>query len=58
LLGSYIWATFNIKSIMEERIEQLKAQEAQLQMQLDEIRFLIQGYENTLKKNEEDTKKD
>jgi hypothetical protein len=33
---------------MEERIEQLKAQEAQLQMQLDEIRFLIQGYENTL----------
>jgi hypothetical protein len=57
LLGSYIWATFNIKSIMEERIEQLKAQEAQLQMQLDEIRFLIQGYENTLKKNE-DTKKD
>jgi hypothetical protein len=58
LLGSYIWATFNIKSIMEERIEQLKAQEAQLQMQLDEIRFLIQGYENTLKKNEEDTTKD
>jgi hypothetical protein len=43
---------------MEERIEQLKAQEAQLQMQLDEIRFLIQGYENTLKKNEEDTTKD
>jgi hypothetical protein len=56
LLGSYIWATFNIKSIMEERIEQLKAQEAQLQMQLDEIRFLIQGYENTLKKNEDTTK--
>jgi len=43
---------------MEERIEQLKAQEAQLQMQLDEIRFLIQGYENTLKKNEEANKED
>jgi hypothetical protein len=41
---------------MEERIEQLKAQEKQLQMQLDEIRFLIQGYENTLAKNEADTK--
>jgi len=41
---------------MEERIEQLKAQEKQLQMQLDEIRFLIQGYENTLKQNEADTK--
>ena len=41
---------------MEERIEQLKAQEKQLQMQLDEIRFLIQGYENTLKANEADTK--
>ena len=44
---------------MEERIEQLKAQEKQLQMQLDEIRFLIQGYENTLaKQNEEADTKD
>ena len=34
---------------MKERLEQLKAQEAQLQLQLDEVRFLIQGYENTLK---------
>jgi hypothetical protein len=44
---------------MEERIEQLKAQEKQLQMQLDEIRFLIQGYVNTLEKqNEEADTKD
>ena len=43
---------------MEERIEQLKVQEKQLQMQLDEIRFLIQGYENTLKANEEADTKD
>ena len=43
---------------MEERIEQLKAQEKQLQMELDEIRFLIQGYENTLKANEEADTKD
>lgn len=42
---------------MKERIEQLKAQEAQLQMQLDEVRFLIQGYENTLKANEQTDKK-
>ena len=41
---------------MKERLEQLKAQEKQLQMQLDEIRFLIQGYENTLKANEADKK--
>jgi len=44
---------------MEERIEQLKLQEKQLQMQLDEIRFLIQGYVNTLEKqNEEADTKD
>jgi hypothetical protein len=43
---------------MKERIEQLKAQEAQLQMQLDEVRFLIQGYENTLKANEQTDKED
>ena len=41
---------------LEERIEELKVQEARTQMQLDEIRFLIQGYENTLAKNEADTK--
>jgi hypothetical protein len=35
--------------VIKQRIEQLKAQEANLQLQLDEIRYLIQGYENTLK---------
>ena len=35
--------------VINQRIEQLKAQEATLQLQLDEIRYLIQGYENTLK---------
>ena len=39
---------------MKERLEQLKKQEEQLQLQLDEIRFLIQGYENTIKKHEEE----
>ena len=44
---------------LEERIDELKVQEARLQMQLDEIRFLIQGYVNTLEKqNEEADKKD
>jgi hypothetical protein len=43
---------------LEERIEELKIQEARLQMQLDEIRYVKQGYENTLKANEEATKED
>ena len=41
---------------LEERIEELKIQEARLQMQLDEVRYVKQGYENTLKANEADTK--
>jgi hypothetical protein len=41
------------KEIINQRIEQLKAQEANLQLQLDEIRYLIQGYENTLKESQE-----
>jgi hypothetical protein len=41
------------KEIITQRIEQLEAQEANLQLQLDEIRFLIQGYENTLKESQE-----
>jgi hypothetical protein len=41
------------KEVIQQRIEQLKAQEANLQLQLDEIRFLIQGYENTLKESQE-----
>jgi len=44
---------------LEERIEELKIQEAQTLMQLDEIRFVIQGYVNTLEKqNEEADTKD
>jgi hypothetical protein len=39
---------------MKERLEQLKAQEAQLQLQLDEVRFLIQGYENTIKAQQDE----
>jgi hypothetical protein len=41
------------KEIITQRMEQLKAQEANLQLQLDEIRYLIQGYENTLKESQE-----
>jgi hypothetical protein len=41
------------KELITQRIEQLKAQEANLQLQLDEIRYLIQGYENTLKESQE-----
>jgi hypothetical protein len=41
------------KEFIAQRIEQLKAQEATLQLQLDEIRYLIQGYENTLKESKE-----
>jgi len=38
---------------IEERIEELKIQEARLQMQLDEVRYVKQGYENTLKAQDE-----
>lgn len=38
---------------LEERIEELKIQEARLQMQLDEVRYVKQGYENTLKAQQE-----
>jgi len=34
---------------IEERIEELKIQEARLQMQLAEVQYVKQGYENTLK---------
>lgn len=40
-------------SNLEQRLEQLKAQQANLQLQLDEIAFLIQGYENTIRANEQ-----
>lgn len=43
---------------LEERIEELKAQEARTQMQLDEIRYVKQGYENTLKAQKEKESED
>ncbi len=36
------------KELIEKRLEQLKEQAMNLQLQLDEVNFLIQGYENTL----------
>jgi hypothetical protein len=42
---------------LEERIEELKVQEARTQMQLDEIRYVKQGYENTLKAQKEESEK-
>ena len=34
---------------LQQRLEQLKQQEASLLMQLDEVKVLINAYENTLK---------
>jgi hypothetical protein len=42
---------------LEERIEELNVQEARTQMQLDEIRYVKQGYENTLKAQAEEAEK-
>ena len=42
---------------LEERIEELKVQESRTQMQLDEIRYVKQGYENTLKAQAEEAEK-
>ena len=39
----------------QQRLEQLQAQEASLVQQLDEIRFLIVGYKNTIKQQEDKT---
>jgi len=39
----------------QQRLEQLQAQEKQLTMQLDEVRFLIVGYQNTIKQEQEKT---
>jgi len=39
----------------QQRLEQLQAQEASLVMQLDEVRFLIVGYQNTIKQEQEKT---
>jgi hypothetical protein len=38
---------------MKERLEQLKQQRESLAMQIEEISFLITGYENTIKAQEE-----
>jgi len=45
----------NTMSNHQQRLEQLQAQEASLVMQLDEIRFLIVGYQNTIKQEQEKT---
>jgi hypothetical protein len=37
---------------LQQRLEQLKQQEASLLMQLDEIKVLINAYENTIKEKE------
>jgi hypothetical protein len=37
---------------LQQRLEQLKQQEAGLLMQLDEIKVLINAYENTIKEKE------
>jgi hypothetical protein len=37
---------------LQQRLEQLKQQEAALLMQLDEIKVLINAYENTIKEKE------
>lgn len=38
--------------MLKERLEQLKAQKQTLQLQLEEISFLIHGYENTIAEQE------
>ena len=37
---------------LQARLDQLKAQEAQVLMQLDELRVLISAYENTIKESD------
>ena len=37
---------------LQQRLEQLKQQQAALLMQLDEIKVLINAYENTIKEKE------
>jgi hypothetical protein len=37
---------------LQQRLEALKQQEANLLMQLDEVRVLVSAYENTLNKDE------
>jgi hypothetical protein len=37
---------------LQQRLEQLQQQQASLLMQLDEVKVLINAYENTLKEKE------
>ena len=37
---------------LQQRLDALKQQEANLLMQLDEVRVLVSAYENTLKEND------
>jgi hypothetical protein len=37
---------------LQQRLEQLQEQQASLLMQLDEVKVLINAYENTLKEKE------
>ena len=39
---------------LQARLEQLRQQEGQILMQLDEVRVLINAYENTIKQKEEE----
>ena len=39
---------------LQARLEQLRQQEGQIIMQLDEVRVLINAYENTIKQKEEE----
>lgn len=43
---------------LEQRLNQLKEQQAMLTLQLDEINFLIKGYENTLQAQAEPVKEE
>lgn len=38
---------------MEERLKQLKAEREQIKIRLNEINYLIEGYENALKEKDE-----
>ena len=39
---------------LQARLEQLRQQEGQILMQLDEVRVLINAYEKTIKQKEEE----
>ena len=43
---------------MEERLQQLIQQRDALNLQISEINFLIKGYDDTIKAQEEESKKD